>query len=1467
MSESPLPLSQIRCIDVVRVLYDFTPTSKHELPLKLGDVVYVLSKLESGWCDGVIVDHPNKVTQCQRGWFPQEYVRSSREKRYPYYLNAGWTSGTNINNLYSRANSLAYEGSAPNLRSESMNARQHGGNFARVPSLTSNEAGESNYSYSASPDAHMKQDYRLEMRHRVLHGYPVKAVGMSRVGTDEILMVDPLQKLTLEDEHTLRDNKSNASAPQNLDKKQFISPSEAAILYGTAPSGGSRQLPTEKDGSETFTNDKEQSSNSRATSSTLPNPEMVFRSVFPQEERNAELTAKDLGLSKVSSSISPIENCSTEAPQSIWTKTLACNQLSGKNSLRSRNNTDILRPKGDSKREALAPDSYSGQPFFTNDDLFLHHPTDMRTWTELCDSALYHIKLSYENIIRNNQPQFNIHINRTSKRVTTYIIACRLLRDKLLESDRFKETMKIMKRIILSLGGISVHASFYFNSGPCFQCTPHADDKHSMADDNGFSKIPHSHVSSQTTGVIASVTSDRSSNIPGSSAADAEILPQACESPTAESEALDRVHALPHGDRGGYGYHSKADIRQSFTSKAIGRDSDDSNPYVDDAQRLLDNILHRLDTEYAILKDSIAKLTVLMKSDNPLRDSLPQTYPRLFKNSFDSCGWTNPFNQLGYGQKGSQVALQHCSNSEGPTVTSNAEHNVSVAQGSNTSSKASGFFINRNGSKTFSRSKSVKNVTYPLTEDTFKLFKSKLTQLAGKRENDLRVLNLPKSTKRNLEVAACTYDTIALLSSMIDIMEAIDLTFFVNLRDLPYVEPSANLDKESMDLRDHCVTTATALLLEFFDVKQAAHDITIGIIMDTQNLTLRDPYVFASMRGDLTNDGDRDRKKYQFVRLQKLSNALCDHLTKQDVEFNDEKFLDTDAIMVATLGKLMNIMDTAAQIIEQLVNERKQTLHYAVMMMKNDLIAELVKGEQEKWFDTDDNTCSKLNSTQEVSSPNNAQLGRDTSLPWYLENQYDYLLVYDANGNIKGGTKESLIEYLTSHLTVDVSFTITMLVTFRSMFTTAELLKLLIARYNLYPPDGLSYDAYSVWVTKKHIPIKTRVISILNLWLSCFWVPSYYTPSLSELLSFAKMAKDDHVAGADELIDLVKEVIEQKDSFHGFTPRRIHFSTIQKDSIVKGVRTFPSVSSLDPPLTATSSATSLANAFRLKKLRLLDIDPSIFAKQLTIKEHELYCKIVLFECLARAWRTRYCDFGSSTNISNFIKNSNHLTNFVSYIIVKQNDLKQRSQVIQYFITVAEQCHHLNNFSSMTAIVSAMYSSSVYRLKRTWGIVPNNYKDILEKLNALMDSTKNFSRYRELLESVREFPCVPFFGVYLSDLTFTAGGNPDNLDGTSDIINFGKRSRIVSVLKEIDSYQCTEYNLERHSDVLNFLDEHLTGIPNIEKQYEQSLRIEPRSEVSAGLNTSSYHQKHFSTSLKGRKLRFVARRKKTQGASP
>lgn len=74
--------------DWVRALYDYESEDRTSLSFQGGDVVQVLTRLDSGWWDGVI--------NGQRGWFPSNYceVVSPKESRQLDHAFANGTLGT-----------------------------------------------------------------------------------------------------------------------------------------------------------------------------------------------------------------------------------------------------------------------------------------------------------------------------------------------------------------------------------------------------------------------------------------------------------------------------------------------------------------------------------------------------------------------------------------------------------------------------------------------------------------------------------------------------------------------------------------------------------------------------------------------------------------------------------------------------------------------------------------------------------------------------------------------------------------------------------------------------------------------------------------------------------------------------------------------------------------------------------------------------------------------------------------------------------------------------------------------------------------------------------------------------------------------------------------------------------------------------------------------------------------------------
>ncbi|KAF2762857.1 ras GEF [Pseudovirgaria hyperparasitica] len=427
-------------------------------------------------------------------------------------------------------------------------------------------------------------------------------------------------------------------------------------------------------------------------------------------------------------------------------------------------------------------------------------------------------------------------------------------------------------------------------------------------------------------------------------------------------------------------------------------------------------------------------------------------------------------------------------------------------------------------------------------------------------------------------------------------------------------------------------------------------------------------------------------------------------------------------------------------------------------------------------------------------------------VPAFLRLDHEGEISYDTKvtpPQLRGGTLTALVEQLTRHDRLDSPFNNTFLLTYQSFTTASELFEMLVKRWSIQPPEGLAQEDYQTWVDKKQKPIRFRVVNILKSWFDTYWMEGYDDDArvlIQRVYNFAK----DHVAktstpGAGPLIAAVEQRLRGQDA-----PSKRMVLTMSTQT--------------PPPILPK----------HMRKLKFLDIDPLEFARQLTIIESRLYGKVKPAECLNKIWHTKKTDDGepkTAVNVHALILHSNRLTNWVAQMILTQQDVKKRVVVIKHFVNVAEKCRTLNNFSTVTSILCALSTAPVHRLTRTWNAVNARTMTTLEGIKRLISSTKNFAEYRETLHKANP-PCIPFFGVYLTDLTFIEDGIPSLIKKTN-LINFAKRAKTAEVIRDIQQYQNVQYSLAPVPELQEYILSNMQSAGDVHEMYEMSLQVEPR----------------------------------------
>ncbi|KAM9898259.1 hypothetical protein OXX79_006413, partial [Metschnikowia pulcherrima] len=551
------------------------------------------------------------------------------------------------------------------------------------------------------------------------------------------------------------------------------------------------------------------------------------------------------------------------------------------------------------------------------------------------------------------------------------------------------------------------------------------------------------------------------------------------------------------------------------------------------------------------------------------------------------------------------------------------------------------------------------------------------------------------------------------------------------------------------------------------------------------------PDAFAAMKEEdfsYSRDAMRDPLEKSAMLLSKiLSNQLQN---KQDERIT----FDQDLALHGMLNESVAVCEILLSITKSLVEERETILNYATRVMHDNFNVELLLAER-------DNTSAGLKAEDSGGQYFGGNKKNDGT-PWYLEGDEEYNLLLDMNGSIKGGTKEALVAHLTHHSTFDNAFNTVFMISFATMMSISDLLELLIQRFQIEAPEGLSYEEYLQWSQQKQNRIRLKVLNVMKLIVEHHWAESFNLNAV-----FSRWL---HFLGQSEVqaFSITKKLVED----------------------IQVLRTGGEINATPEPLPASEKAPApLTKGFSLRKMRLLDIEYVELARQLTLREFKLYCNISKLACIHKVWGKRSGVNESIASIQNFIRSSNQLTNFVAYSILRKDDPRKRVKVIRYFVQVAEWCRQYNNFSSMTAIISALYSSPIHRLKKTWAFVTKDTMTRLQNMNKLMNSSRNFNEYRDMLKFIGAEPCVPFFGVYLSDLTFVYHGNPDQLLNRTRMVNFAKRAKTVEIVTGIDRFKQVHYNFHTVPDIQTFIDLWFDKCPTIDEQYQLSLNIEPREE--------------------------------------
>jgi len=437
-----------------------------------------------------------------------------------------------------------------------------------------------------------------------------------------------------------------------------------------------------------------------------------------------------------------------------------------------------------------------------------------------------------------------------------------------------------------------------------------------------------------------------------------------------------------------------------------------------------------------------------------------------------------------------------------------------------------------------------------------------------------------------------------------------------------------------------------------------------------------------------------------------------------------------------------------------------------------------------------------------------------------LERTFAHELIFNREGQVAAGTLNALIERLTAHdSTPDVLFVTTIYLTFRLFAKPQEFAQALAFRFQ-YVGDNARIAN----------PVRLRVYNVLKGWLESHWRHDCDDVALPLIVDFAKDTVMPVLPMAGQrLLDLAEKV---RTTHAAAIPRVI--SSIGKTS-TSSAAYVPPDSPLPAPVISKSQLAALKNwkTGGGAPINILDFDPLELARQMTLKTSEIFCSILPEELLAGEWSKQSSSL--AVNVRALSTLATDLSNLVAESILQLEEPKRRAALIKHWIKIANKCLELDNYDTLIAIICPLDSTNIKRLRRTWDVVPTKAKTTLAELKKVIVYEHNYAALRERLQG-RVPPCLPFIGMYLTDLTMADAGIPGTRQlttetGTISVINLYKHMRTATSISDLQRFQIP-YRLVEVPELQTWMQDQLirvrsTSIESFQNHYRRSLILEPK----------------------------------------
>eukprot|EP01130_Rhizamoeba_saxonica_P008944 TRINITY_DN3625_c0_g2_i1.p1 TRINITY_DN3625_c0_g2~~TRINITY_DN3625_c0_g2_i1.p1 ORF type:complete len:622 (-),score=134.95 TRINITY_DN3625_c0_g2_i1:53-1918(-) len=415
------------------------------------------------------------------------------------------------------------------------------------------------------------------------------------------------------------------------------------------------------------------------------------------------------------------------------------------------------------------------------------------------------------------------------------------------------------------------------------------------------------------------------------------------------------------------------------------------------------------------------------------------------------------------------------------------------------------------------------------------------------------------------------------------------------------------------------------------------------------------------------------------------------------------------------------------------------------------------------------------------------------------------LVMFSKNYQIivKGGHIDAIITRLTKTSTPEPEFVETFLMTYRNFINPLELMEKLFNRYDFDPPvpfEQLS-PVQQKEFTKDLKIVRLRVANTIKM-----WVRTHFKDFATDRVALEQLYM--HVGATF--------------SFYDPTLGNSIVSAIESAQTEHEQRSNKELMFSEPP----------PESIYPKSGNFSDFDPLEVARQICLYEQELYSNINPAELLNQAWNKNKDD---APNVTKLIEFFNMFSRWVATSICRESNIKARARKLKKFVQIAVYLKNFNNYNACQAILGAFGGAAVHRLYMTWSKAQMKHHKLFEEfkeVQEILSADRAFYLLRQTLKSSNP-PCIPYLGVYLTDLTFIEDGNPNYLStecGSTDIINFEKMRMVSDAIKDILLYQQMPYNFDKVPQIFEFFAKGNLDVLEENECYRLSRDCEPKDVI-------------------------------------